>query len=420
MAWVDRGTVNVTNNSAVVTGVGTLWLSETTAGVGFAGPDGQLYEVLSIASNTSLTLTRPYRGPTATGQKYTLPPIQGHTKAAADRLSELISLLQNEYASVLKAADLQASPNDATNGKILTVGRSFGLGSSSAGSSYDKFPSASLNDDGVPSGLYWANNAVADLPPGFGSGLLIHRQIGTTGAQILINGSSGVMFYRGRVGSVWLAWKTSLSVSDFGLGSGTAAPPNGRDGVNPFGWYYKGNPAPSWGGGQFFLDMPYGHESQNAGLRLSTDPYTDNFYMNGGISGKKEYRPACKLVHDKNIVGDVGAGSVIATGSNANGTWTRFADGTQICFSPVVISNWVSTVSGNLWVSQDNTWTFPMAFLNADSYVITGSPQDSREAIWVTPGTARSAVNCAFKLVASFRWDVGLTARIIAVGRWKA
>ena len=125
-----------------------------------------------------------------------------------------------------------------------------------------------------------------------------------------------------------------MAVGDFGFGGAQASPPNGRASSNPTGWYYASGAAPSFGGGAFFLDLAYNTTAINSGLRISTDPYTDNFYMNGAVSGQKEYRPACKLVHDKNIVGDVGAGSVIATGSNANGTWTRFADGTKSVFLP--------------------------------------------------------------------------------------
>lgn len=418
MAWCDAGTVNVTASSVTVTGIGTKWLAGARQGEAFVAPDGRLYEVLNIASDTSLTLTKPYRGATATDQQYALAPMQGYVKELADRVAALLLLSQDEWSSVLKAADLQASPNDATNGKVLTVGRSFGLGSSSAGSSYDKFPSASLNDDGVPSGLYWANNAVADLPPGFGGGLLIHRQIGTTGAQILINGSSGVMFYRGRVGSVWGTWKTSLAVNDCGLGGNTVSPPNGRDGVNPFGWYYQSNPVPSWGGGQLFLDMPYG-SSQNAGLRLSTTPYTDDFFLNGGISGKKEYRPACKLVHDKNIVGTIAEGSVIESGFNSNGKWAKYADGTLICWSPKMIANFVSGASGSLYVSASNAWTLPMAFINADNYVLHVEAQTSVHPIWGMAGEIKTASVCQWKLAASFEWKVGLIAYAVAIGRWK-
>lgn len=410
MAWYDAGTVKVTINSATVTGTGTQWLAGARQGEAFVAPDGRLYEVLNIASNTSLTLTKPYLGATATGQKYALAPMQGYVKESADRLAALLLFLQTDLASVLKAADLQATPNDVTKDKILVTGKSFGLGSTGADSAYDKFPSASINGDGVPSGLYWANSTVADLPTGFGSGLLIHRQIGTTGAQILINGSTGVMFYRGRAASAWLAWKTSLAAGDHGIGGAQVSPPNGRASSNPTGWYYASGAAPSFGGGAFFLDLAYNATAINSGLRISTDPYTDNFYMNGAVSGKKEYRLACKLLHDKNIVGDVGAGSVMAVGSNANGTWVKFADGTQICYG-------VQSFPGNGWSRK--TWTYPLEFYSTP--VVTASGQGSNGGFASAPLVEPWTREVYFtKVNGSPENDSWANFACIAIGRWKA
>src|SRR5690606_15898508 len=93
MAWYDLGTVNVTVNSSTVTGTGTKWLAGARQGEAFVAPDGRLYEVLNIASDTSLTLTKPYRGATATGQPYALAPMQGYVKELADRAAELLPAL---------------------------------------------------------------------------------------------------------------------------------------------------------------------------------------------------------------------------------------------------------------------------------------------------------------------------------------
>lgn len=67
------GTVSVTNNSNTVTGSGTTWLNTVQPGWKFrVNTNGNWYTVASVSSNTSLTLTTPYFGPTATGQAYTL------------------------------------------------------------------------------------------------------------------------------------------------------------------------------------------------------------------------------------------------------------------------------------------------------------------------------------------------------------
>jgi|GEM_PF-383273 len=61
------GTVAVTNGSATVTGTGTSFLSQLAAG-NVVCLSGKCYTVLTIASNTSLTLTSNYVGATASGQ----------------------------------------------------------------------------------------------------------------------------------------------------------------------------------------------------------------------------------------------------------------------------------------------------------------------------------------------------------------
>lgn len=131
MAWYDLGTVKVTANSKAVTGTGTKWLTGARQGEAFVAPDGRLYEVLSIASDTSLTLTKPYRGATATGQSYALAPIQGYVKELADRAAGLLPVLA-DLGTAAKAT-LTDSNQDATAGRVARIGDwGFGVGSSIA------------------------------------------------------------------------------------------------------------------------------------------------------------------------------------------------------------------------------------------------------------------------------------------------
>lgn len=86
MGWTTRGKVNVTLNSAVVTGVGSLFLQDGRIGDGFRGPDGRIYEVTNIATNTGLTIQPPYEGPTVNNATYYLAPFEGYVKDTADAL----------------------------------------------------------------------------------------------------------------------------------------------------------------------------------------------------------------------------------------------------------------------------------------------------------------------------------------------
>jgi len=70
------GTVSVTNGSAVVTGSGTSWSGNVSAGdkfgVGSTDPNEitTWYTIQSVDSDTQITLTSNYQGPTESGQSY--------------------------------------------------------------------------------------------------------------------------------------------------------------------------------------------------------------------------------------------------------------------------------------------------------------------------------------------------------------
>lgn len=73
----ETGTVDVTNGSAVVTGTGTSWATELKAGdfihVGATGqtdPSATWYEILTVDSDTQVTLTANYAEATDTGVAY--------------------------------------------------------------------------------------------------------------------------------------------------------------------------------------------------------------------------------------------------------------------------------------------------------------------------------------------------------------
>jgi hypothetical protein len=71
----NDGSVDVTQNSATVTGATTTWLAAgiDTSTDQFLGPDGRTYLITSPVDNdTLITLTTLYRGSTATGQVYVI------------------------------------------------------------------------------------------------------------------------------------------------------------------------------------------------------------------------------------------------------------------------------------------------------------------------------------------------------------
>jgi len=73
MSQYSTGTASVTNGSATVTGSGTLWLANVSAGDSFTvAGDGVMYDVASVDSDTQVTLSVAYAGVTASGAVYAI------------------------------------------------------------------------------------------------------------------------------------------------------------------------------------------------------------------------------------------------------------------------------------------------------------------------------------------------------------
>lgn len=94
MAWYRIGSVNLTNGSAVVTGVGTLWSNQCKAGDIFTQDETRLYEIKSVDSDTQITLTEVYAGVTASSATYAII-VAFNATTNADLASRISKLIQN-------------------------------------------------------------------------------------------------------------------------------------------------------------------------------------------------------------------------------------------------------------------------------------------------------------------------------------
>lgn len=90
MAWYRVGTASFTNGSAAVTGSGTAWIANAKVGDGMRGPDGRVYEILAVVSDTAITLAETYASATAAGAAYAIMPTQGHVRDLTAPVQQLI------------------------------------------------------------------------------------------------------------------------------------------------------------------------------------------------------------------------------------------------------------------------------------------------------------------------------------------
>jgi hypothetical protein len=103
----------------------------------------------------------------------------------------------------------------------------------------------------------------------------------------------------------------------------------------------------------------------------------------------------------------------IERGSNANGTFTRWADGTMECIFEVAFAS-INTVIGAGFWSGGQTWTFPAAFIAAP---VVGGGSGTSPGEWV--GAQSSSATAATVALLRFNSaDTARGARVKATGSW--
>lgn len=112
--WLRTGNVNVTNGSPTVNG-GSSAPNFITGGAKpgyiFRGPDGVLNEILSVNSETQITLVSNYGGSTLSNQSYAI--IQLSASAYSQVLAQVIALLNSFSTSVSLTTLKIGSPTEA-------------------------------------------------------------------------------------------------------------------------------------------------------------------------------------------------------------------------------------------------------------------------------------------------------------------
>lgn len=116
----------------------------------------------------------------------------------------------------------------------------------------------------------------------------------------------------------------------------------------------------------------------------------------------------------------VNTGAIIERGSNANGEYIRFADGTMICTGkPSVIANQLSNnnvgVHGWSYYYENNSVQFPATFIAAPNVDVT--PQGAFLSAMVLSTSATSFVVTP---VTTISITAGAPIMFTAIGRWRA
>lgn len=390
MAWYRTGTVSVTNGSATVTGSGTLWVANAVAGYGIVLPDGRLYEIASVNSNTSLTLAVAYLGSTASGQAYAIAPLRGPEVKLAQDIAALI----NDYG----AAFLAAGQGKFTTGTVAAPSVR-NAADENTGLNLLGSDQLQLVTNGVARLLMTTSAATLNVPLG-----------GTAVTQSATDTTAGRL----------------LKVGDFGLGADAPGVITNLDDLDlRAGWYTTSSTTT----GTFPTHS--GSTSASAfGYLLVLRRNLNNTVQiyaplgNGSGGGRIFYRTATlgpawlpwrELFSSLNVLGTVLQTAGVPTGAllqgNAStaaptGGWTeRDAAGFQIVHHAITSSD-----------SADSTWTYNSAFLTGSTPVISAQPVG--DADYYVRIVSRTNTACVFSIRNSSGARVAVPVDLIARGRW--
>jgi hypothetical protein len=151
--------------------------------------------------------------------------------------------------------------------------------------------------------------------------------------------------------------------------------------------------------------------------------YEGNADTNAYTDAEKA-KVALDLYAKTNILGTVSqtagvpTGAIIERGSNANGEYVRFADGTQICTKVVAsIPGRALEAFGAVYKSLSDTWTYPAQFSTLGAF--TATPWIGVGSCWGGLGAgAANTTNTSYAAYFSFASTDSPGMLLYAIGRW--
>lgn len=366
MSWYRSGTVAVVPGEVTVTGTGTEFSANGRVGDAFQGPDGRWYEVTNIASATVLSILPAYQGEAVSAGQYGLAPMQGYVKESADRLREITAVLgsvEEDVASAKEAAGAAAASATAAQASEREAAQDRAAAEASAVAASGSQASADSHQQ--------AAQAAAQAAQGF-------RDTADT--------------YKNQAGDSATAAAASAD----------AAKQSEQNMANKAG------------------------SGANSDITSLSGLTTALSVAQGGTGGKTQSEArdglGLKAAATADIVGTVSqsggvpTGAIFEKGSNANGDYTKFADGRLICTarrSITVNATAYGTVFRDLTPSGGD-WAYPANFIGDPSV----TPSLIYSFAWASLRGA-GASSCGISVLsAGAMASVSMDLCITAVGRW--
>lgn len=111
---------------------------------------------------------------------------------------------------------------------------------------------------------------------------------------------------------------------------------------------------------------------------------------------------------------------VVDSGSNSNGTWIKYYDGTMICHQLVKTGTYNTTTC-----CSEVTWTFPVGFVGLNSIRVFAQAKGGNEYAYFALASVDVVTACKIQLKGMPQAEIryidtsGRSVDVIAIGRWK-
>lgn len=328
-----------------------------------------------------------------------------------------------------RQASAKTSVDTARNGtytymagsNLLTVivaraprGGAFTNLNSTAGTTSGTFTGTYVSNGNTETSSYDFRLTISDS---FGNSAIATITVSTSSVALSIKGDVGI-----GVGKVWEQgaldiagdiFKNGSPIQGLRLTADTGYPVSYATDVNSIidtGFHSISNPTNAPPG------MTYGtllvlRRSTADVIQIANGTNQSMWYRNSSDSGNT-WNPWTQVAKAEN--------AIIESGSNTNGSYVKFGDGTMICWATSYTSLAVNTAKGAVYQSADIGWTYPAAFYAAPSVNTQVMATSSLGVFWnSTKAIYSSNVINVIVSSASFAAFSQSHSRF-AIGRWKA
>lgn len=388
------GTVTVSNGSPTVTGSGTTWAADGIREGDLMVVQGRSTSVLTVNSNTSITLAADFRGGSASGEAYEIvlrPTADRNTSQITNLLAQLgngtlenlsglstganllpyftganvwgttaftsqaRSLLDDpSFAAMRSTLGLvtQTSSTDNTSGRVLLTG-AFGLGSTTI---------PTENDWDSPKGTGWYRDTVGTVigkPFSDRGHMMSIRGFDDAFTQIAAERTTGRFFTRSAdSGGTPTDWFECATTRDFVHNSATVTD---LDDATQNGFYQ-------------FADTAANRPFASSGTVIVTQrgAILTQMAMRQNVAGNDLLHMRTKFGTTWSDWFEVWNGANVVSGSNSNGDFIRYPNGFQICWNSSFSGGEPANVAlGDIFRSETQTWDFPATFSGIPAVSIT-------------------------------------------------